>query len=98
MIDPALVVVPCYCFVFLMIRRPPRSTRTDTLFPHTTLFRSCGGTGRRVPPDRCLAPAQRRLVLRSFHDRATVNLDELVDQAGGRGTRDRKSTRLNSSH
>src|SRR3546814_4043839 len=26
---------------FLMIRRPPRSTRTDTLFPYTTLFRSC---------------------------------------------------------
>src|SRR3546814_12579318 len=31
---------PC-CFFFLMIRRPPRSTRTDTLFPYTTLFRSC---------------------------------------------------------
>src|SRR3546814_17215288 len=30
-----------YCFVFfLMIRRPPISTRTDTLFPYTTLFRS----------------------------------------------------------
>src|SRR3546814_13893745 len=27
---------------FLMIRRPPRSTRTDTLFPYTTLFRSTG--------------------------------------------------------
>src|SRR3546814_4764208 len=26
-----------------MIRRPPRSTRTDTLFPYTTLFRSCDG-------------------------------------------------------
>src|SRR3546814_18841961 len=36
----------CLLFVFfLMIRRPPRSTRTDTLFPYTTLFRSlprCG--------------------------------------------------------
>src|SRR3546814_19677359 len=30
-------------FCFLMIRRPPRSTRTDTLFPYTTLFRSLGG-------------------------------------------------------
>src|SRR3546814_14919419 len=31
----------CYLFFFfLMIRRPPRSTRTDTLFPYTTLFRS----------------------------------------------------------
>src|SRR3546814_14304704 len=30
-----------FCLVFfLMIRRPPRSTRTDTLFPYTTLFRS----------------------------------------------------------
>src|SRR3546814_823786 len=29
-----------YVFFFLMIRRPPRSTRTDTLFPYTTLFRS----------------------------------------------------------
>src|SRR3546814_18475795 len=32
-----------YCFFCLMIRRPPRSTRTDTLFPYTTLFRSVGG-------------------------------------------------------
>src|SRR3546814_9672017 len=33
-----------YMFIifFLMIRRPPRSTRTDTLFPYTTLFRSAG--------------------------------------------------------
>src|SRR3546814_9527665 len=29
-----------FLFFFLMIRRPPRSTRTDTLFPYTTLFRS----------------------------------------------------------
>src|SRR3546814_12201969 len=28
------------CFFFLMNRRPPRSTRTDPLFPYTTLFRS----------------------------------------------------------
>src|SRR3546814_9221093 len=30
----------CLLFFFVMIRRPPRSTRTDTLFPYTTLFRS----------------------------------------------------------
>src|SRR3546814_7727116 len=30
----------CFFIFFLMIRRPPRSTRTDTLFPYTTLFRS----------------------------------------------------------
>src|SRR3546814_5720602 len=38
-------------FFFLMIRRPPRSTRTDTLFPYTTLFRSLTPQGlfRRAP-------------------------------------------------
>src|SRR3546814_17067896 len=36
-----LLVTPIFrLFFFLMIRRPPRSTRTDTLFPYTTLFRS----------------------------------------------------------
>src|SRR3546814_11820997 len=30
----------CRLFFFLIIRRPPRSTRTDTLFPYTTLLRS----------------------------------------------------------
>src|SRR3546814_20390637 len=29
-----------FCFFFVLIPRPPRSTRTDTLFPYTTLFRS----------------------------------------------------------
>src|SRR3546814_14962898 len=36
----AMYVVLVSFFFFLMIRRPPRSTRTDTLFPYTTLFRS----------------------------------------------------------
>src|SRR3546814_12260785 len=36
-----------------MIRRPPRSTRTDTLFPYTTLFRSCHSTRARSSCDRC---------------------------------------------
>src|SRR3546814_9188142 len=36
-------------FFFLMIRPPPRSTRTDTLFPYTTLFRSV-----ERPPERSL--------------------------------------------
>src|SRR3546814_7287456 len=38
--------------VFLMIRRPPRSTRTDTLFPYTTLFRSAA-----VPQELGVLPA-----------------------------------------
>src|SRR3546814_12975400 len=37
-LDAMYVVI----LLFLMIRRPPRSTRTDTLFPYTTLFRSAG--------------------------------------------------------
>src|SRR3546814_19131731 len=36
-------------FFFLMIRRPPRSTRTDTLFPFTTLFRSPRSHAARTP-------------------------------------------------
>src|SRR3546814_10054760 len=39
-------------FFFLMIRRPPRSTRTDTLFPYTTLFRSIGTAPRGPGPER----------------------------------------------
>src|SRR3546814_18582557 len=35
------------CIFFLRVGRPPRSTRTDTLFPYTTLFRSPAGTVRR---------------------------------------------------
>src|SRR3546814_10361830 len=38
-------------FFFLMIRRPPRSTRTDTLFPYTTLFRSDDGRIRTADAD-----------------------------------------------
>src|SRR5881296_4528824 len=52
----------CYLFVFffLMIRRPPRSTRCCTLFPYTTLFRS--GCTRTTPMTRgtCSAPRPTR--------------------------------------
>src|SRR3546814_4704981 len=41
-----LFCVCCPGFLFLMLRRPPRSTRTDTLFPYTTLFRSAGTADR----------------------------------------------------
>src|SRR3546814_9632039 len=44
-----------YFVFFLMIRRPPRSTRTDTLFPYTTLFRSRRIIRQHRPRDR-LAP------------------------------------------
>src|SRR3546814_3590173 len=45
-----------HCFCFLMIRRPPRSTRTDTLFPYTTLSDLPPASGH---------PARRRLLGRS---------------------------------
>src|SRR3546814_17269729 len=35
-----MIILVVMIFFFLRIRRPPRSTRTDTLFPYTTLFRS----------------------------------------------------------
>src|SRR3546814_5789765 len=44
-----------------MIRRPPRSTRTDTLFPYTTLFRSLGNARRRPVGQR-----RKQRLLRQF--------------------------------
>src|SRR3546814_19891531 len=52
---------------FLMIRRPPRSTRTDTLFPYTTLFRSRAG-------EPCLAGA--RVRRRGQQDRRAARRSE----------------------
>src|SRR3546814_3591280 len=56
----------CYFCVFLSIRRPPRATRTDTLFPYTQLFRSlpeshCGGSGAAAPDGRDNRAPRRRL-------------------------------------
>src|SRR3546814_4624551 len=42
-----------------MIRRPPRSTRTDTLFPYTTLFRSVRTSARRPTPWSPARPSRR---------------------------------------
>src|SRR3712207_7366478 len=83
-----------------MIRRPPRST----LFPYTTLFRSCcrrlllpdhdGTTDRPATPDRDLVRGARRHALPALRRRAVLGLGaEPVRRSG-----DRKSTRLNSSH
>src|SRR3546814_18647147 len=43
-----LVLGWCVSFFLLMIRRPPRSTRTYTLFPYTSLFRSVPGSDHQV--------------------------------------------------
>src|SRR5256885_8130007 len=63
-----------------MIRRPPRST----LFPYTTLFRSC--SDRRLPELRARDAAN-----------DLVDVEEVFEDLVGCGA-DRKSTRLNSSH
>src|SRR3546814_19794590 len=51
-------------FFFLMIQRPPRSTRTDTLFPYTTLFRSRPG---HFLPTRRSPSEKRSRTFRSIH-------------------------------
>src|SRR3546814_18634017 len=48
-------MIVCCLSIFLMNRRPPIATRTDTLLPYPTLFRSAdaaGSAGRWVPPHR----------------------------------------------
>src|SRR2546427_3249705 len=81
-----------------MIRRPPRST----LFPYTTLFRSHDQaqryelhTVRLERPD--LAALHRRLLVHAQHARDVGTVDVRVHEAHALA-RDRKSTRLNSSH
>src|SRR3546814_17235203 len=61
----AVVVFPFFFyffFFFLMIRLPPRSTRTDTLFPYTTLVRSrrCALGWQHLPHWRTLGPTKSR--------------------------------------
>src|SRR2546426_3319158 len=73
-----------------MIRRPPRST----LFPYTTLFRSTRGRGAAAPLDPARgAPAG------ADAPRAPAEQESALHSAASAGRRrDRKSTRLNSSH
>src|SRR3546814_19427183 len=103
-----------YGFFFLMVRRPPRSTRTDTLFPYTTLFRSL--TDRRhVQRERRGSPSAARNSLTSIVTAPGADLTITPLMAGRSpgmkahtlwpttrspfaGALDRKSTRLNSSH
>src|SRR3546814_2668384 len=96
---------------FLMTRRPPRSTRTDTVFPCTTLFRSPAFTlepgdygALLVRQDLGLdlidpKPPSNRLGGRAVVARQHDDPDALCLERGQRlKCRDRKSTRLNSSH
>src|SRR3546814_17602407 len=69
------------CVFFLMIRRPPRSTRTDTLFPYTTLFRSEVDMGAL---DGEIAAALDQVLLQQELDRPQLVQDQ-GDLLAGRG-------------
>src|SRR3546814_20064860 len=102
------------CVFFLMIRRPPRSTRTDTLFPYTTLFRSGARQRRRVimlrrdrrGPEHARAGAENQAwVSREPGPKSGTQAEHAaeclvldVDADRRPDPLDRKSTRLNSSH
>src|SRR3546814_14285439 len=106
-----------------MVRLPPRSTLTDTLFPYTTLFRSAGvwnirterygerGLSMDASPTLdlgidslewmtlALDVEQRTGVALSEEDlAASETVRALLQRVGAAAERDRKSTRLNSSH
>src|SRR3546814_12108230 len=93
---------------FLMIQPPPRSTRTDTLFPYTTLFRSrwrncADGAGPATPADQPTISAQTvpKETEQSFITLVTGFRLVFLTLCALRARdfeRDRKSTRLNSSH
>src|SRR3546814_16299307 len=96
---------------FLMRRRPPRSTRTDTLFPYTTLFRShwdlqsFGGDDSHICPTAALkAKFGDGLTIYSghYHLPGEYEVDGHTVVCTGSmepySHADRKSTRLNSSH
>src|SRR3546814_8058180 len=72
-------------FFFLMRRRPPRSTRTDTLFPYTTLFRSVDRDfANSFQPDRGLSPDTRGPPFATvFNQNGGIIVGSLVDPADG---------------
>src|SRR3546814_2078477 len=74
-----------------MIRRPPRSTRTDTLFPYTTLFRSV--LQAHVPG---LINVGRAVIHHAQNGRGNRREHDCRGDAGPERLQDRKSTRLNS--
>src|SRR3546814_16361231 len=93
------------CVFFYMIRRPPGSTRTDTRFPYTTLFRSAVEPGA-VALARHAKALHRGLILIDEIGEGCVLADRRYDAEVGEDivarhcllSRDRKRTRLHSSH
>src|SRR3546814_5744144 len=76
------------CFFFLMIRRPPRSTRTDTLFPYTTLFRSKRDLPLVVAARHAVDLADR---LVAFVDEQQSVLGQIFEQCGRRRSEEHTS-------
>src|SRR3546814_16527870 len=67
-----------------MIRRPPRSTRTDTLFPYTTLFRSGHRTGQLYIPSRSHCTDSRNILELATYSRIAIDATRMYR---GRWTR-----------
>src|SRR3546814_20022802 len=95
-----------YIVFFLKIRRPPRSTRTDTLFPYTTLFRSPVPVSElpvtiddvRAAAERIDGVVERTPSKRSQTLSEVLGTDVVLKFENLQFIADRKSTRLNSSH
>src|SRR3546814_1554462 len=64
-----------------MIRRPPRSTRTDTLFPYTTLFRSAKSQHGAKGEDMIGGPAGVSIMLGDFEIGAVIS--QAIEHIGG---------------
>src|SRR3546814_20843677 len=81
---------------FLMIRRPPRSTRTDTLFPYTTLFRSGHGGAGDVRALSQQVEQQRRDNggLQQRNDALAAEVAELKSEDGGAAVEERARSQL----
>src|SRR3546814_19063488 len=78
-------MIMCYLFIFfLMNRRPPRSTRTDSLFPYTTLFRSVCRAGGVRSAQRCPLALSASAAAREGIRRASSSFDGTVPMAGAR--------------
>src|SRR3546814_16523892 len=67
-------------FFFLMIRRPPRSTRTDTLFPYTTLFRALVAGSER---DTKLIFRTLKNTARVFRNAVSEEVVQIENRSGG---------------
>src|SRR3546814_2350745 len=72
-----------------MIRRPPKSTRTDTLFPYTTLFRSfeLAQHNARMPHERLARRSQRDPLARAIQQRRAQITLKVLDTIAGRRQR-----------